>query len=399
MRNLISSILFFLIFNMAFSQDPVINPNSGEIHEIDFEQFSGLFGSGVESVPFDQFIWVMGYNWPFAGDPPSVCNVDAYNYVLPYTTVSPSGGDLYGSLEKKVIDGDIVEDQNFTGTIEGLPSTGGQYELTLSYINLGSSTAETAGEFTSQFIVRFGDDQTYIFPFPTYHPLAEWHTIVVSFCATEETMPFTITAPDFLGNYDNASCVMGIDNISISTNSSGSCSGKSERCDCASFIPVPGKKYFVSGWTKVMVEGEEADSEEGEEPYIGITFEYDGIPPEETPEFQFYPTGEKIDRWQRVAGEFTIPEDADDINIELVANNNPGKETFFDDVRIHPSEGNMKSFVYDQQSHKLMAELDDNNYATFYEYDKEGGLVRVKKETEKGVFTIQESRSGTKKSE
>ncbi|MGK4569023.1 hypothetical protein [Flavobacterium sp. 3HN19-14] len=47
-----------------------------------------------------------------------------------------------------------------------------------------------------------------------------------------------------------------------------------------------------------------------------------------------------------------------------------------------------------------MAELDENNYATFYEYDKEGGLVRVKKETERGVQTIKESRSSNpKKSE
>ena len=44
-----------------------------------------------------------------------------------------------------------------------------------------------------------------------------------------------------------------------------------------------------------------------------------------------------------------------------------------------------------------MAELDENNYSTFYEYDNEGGLIRVKKETEKGVYTIQETRSGNPK--
>ncbi|MPT34482.1 MAG: hypothetical protein E2604_05195 [Flavobacterium sp.] len=55
----------------------------------------------------------------------------------------------------------------------------------------------------------------------------------------------------------------------------------------------------------------------------------------------------------------------------------------------------MKSFVYDEQTQRLMAELDENNYATFYEYDLEGGLIRVKKETEKGVFTIQETRSNS----
>jgi hypothetical protein len=44
-----------------------------------------------------------------------------------------------------------------------------------------------------------------------------------------------------------------------------------------------------------------------------------------------------------------------------------------------------------------MAELDERNYATFYEYDEEGKLIRVKKETEKGVMTIQENRDNIKK--
>jgi hypothetical protein len=44
-----------------------------------------------------------------------------------------------------------------------------------------------------------------------------------------------------------------------------------------------------------------------------------------------------------------------------------------------------------------MAELDENNFATFYEYDDEGILIRVKKETEKGTMTIRESRTGVKR--
>jgi len=44
-----------------------------------------------------------------------------------------------------------------------------------------------------------------------------------------------------------------------------------------------------------------------------------------------------------------------------------------------------------------MAELDENNFATFYEYDDEGGLVRMKKETERGIMTIKENRSAAKR--
>ena len=53
----------------------------------------------------------------------------------------------------------------------------------------------------------------------------------------------------------------------------------------------------------------------------------------------------------------------------------------------------MKSFVYNTVNLRLMAELDENNYATFYEYDDDGTLIRVKKETERGIMTIQETRS------
>ena len=42
---------------------------------------------------------------------------------------------------------------------------------------------------------------------------------------------------------------------------------------------------------------------------------------------------------------------------------------------------------------KLTATLDENNYADFYDYDNEGKLVRVKKETKKGIMTVRESRS------
>jgi YD repeat-containing protein len=53
----------------------------------------------------------------------------------------------------------------------------------------------------------------------------------------------------------------------------------------------------------------------------------------------------------------------------------------------------MKSYVYDPVNLRLTAELDANNYATFYEYDDEGTLIRTKAETKQGVKTITETRS------
>lgn len=70
---------------------------------------------------------------------------------------------------------------------------------------------------------------------------------------------------------------------------------------------------------------------------------------------------------------------------------------YIDDIRIHPMDANMKSYVYDYKTSKLMAELDNNNFATFYEYDREGALVRVKKETERGIKMIQNVNQGSSK--
>ena len=104
-----------------------------------------------------------------------------------------------------------------------------------------------------------------------------------------------------------------------------------------------------------------------------------------------------IDGWQRFEQDFTISSGASGrLNVTLVNTTN-NITSYFDDIRIHPFNSNMKSFVYDPVTLKYVAELDANNFATFYEYDEEGSLVRVKKETEKGIMTIQETKNHTKR--
>jgi hypothetical protein len=106
-----------------------------------------------------------------------------------------------------------------------------------------------------------------------------------------------------------------------------------------------------------------------------------------------------INGWQKLEYEFSVStSNSSNSDIKITLNSNtPNVFCFFDDIRIHPFNSNMKSMVYDPKSLRLMAELDDRNYATIYEYDEEGTLVRVKKETEKGIYTIKETRSGLKK--
>ncbi len=68
---------------------------------------------------------------------------------------------------------------------------------------------------------------------------------------------------------------------------------------------------------------------------------------------------------------------------------------FLDDFRVQPFNSSMICNVYDPLQMRLCAQLDDNNYATMMEYDNEGMMVRKKKETVKGLYTIQETRKST----
>jgi hypothetical protein len=170
--------------------------------------------------------------------------------------------------------------------------------------------------------------------------------------------------------------------------------------NCTSFDLLKNETYLVSGWVKESDDAKPLEQlKKYENAYISVSFtNVSGnliTPPQ-----NFYASGEIIDGWQRIIGQFVVPDTVDDMKLELVNANTSdtgSKMVYFDDIRVLPTKGNMKSFVYDQKTQRLMAELDENNYATFYEYDLEGGLIRVKKETEKGVFTIQETRSGNTK--
>jgi hypothetical protein len=101
-----------------------------------------------------------------------------------------------------------------------------------------------------------------------------------------------------------------------------------------------------------------------------------------------------IEGWQQFEAVFTVPA-INQIKLDFKAL--PGSAVFIDDLRLHPYNANMKSFVYDPVTLRLAAELDGNNYASFYEYDDDGGLIRVKKETREGIKTITETRSGIQK--
>lgn len=157
-----------------------------------------------------------------------------------------------------------------------------------------------------------------------------------------------------------------------------------------SFALVPGKRMQFSAWVR-----EASDSLVNYRPaYLKnhIELQFSGG----NPVISFYPGGSIIEGWQKIEGEFRVPGNANTAN--LVLSNDGSQLVYFDDIRIHPYSANMKSYVYDDRTLKLAAELDENNYASFYEYDEEGQLVRVKKETIQGIKTIKETRNARQKS-
>ena len=179
-----------------------------------------------------------------------------------------------------------------------------------------------------------------------------------------------------------------------------------EPCDCdQGFAPDPGQNYVFSGWVKrkrVSIVGpgiptlnEEAGPASGD-PITGTRVELffaDPGPGGGSPDLVLVPTGPVIEGWQKVEGQFQIPVNTSYIGVRLAAEADPGVKIFFDDLRIHPFNSTMNTHVYLAHNLKHVADLDDHNFASVYEYDEEGKLVRVKKETIEGIKTLTETRN------
>ena len=161
--------------------------------------------------------------------------------------------------------------------------------------------------------------------------------------------------------------------------------------DCiGSFAPEPGKTYLLSAWVKE--ENAPLSKVTYTHPAVSLSFALQSGGG--SPLGPYTAKGQIIDGWQRIEEEFTVPANAWEMDLILTCSTG---HCLFDDIRVFPYDGSMKSYVYDPVSLRLMAELDERNYATFYEYDEEGRLLRIKKETERGIMTIQESKSSTVK--
>ncbi len=157
--------------------------------------------------------------------------------------------------------------------------------------------------------------------------------------------------------------------------------------DIGVFTPEPGK-YVIGAWVK---EQRDAFDTTYNEVTIRVDIKDDNnVVRTET----FTASGMLIERWQRIEGVIELLSTDKELSITITGATDT--DGWVDDLRIHPFKSNMISYVYNYRSLRVMAELDENNYATFYEYDLEGALLRVKKETIKGIATLHETRSHSK---
>ncbi len=131
----------------------------------------------------------------------------------------------------------------------------------------------------------------------------------------------------------------------------------------ATFRPVTGVNLVIPGYM----------SGSSFTPFSGYTITY----------------GKVIEGWQKIDLEFTSTDDNSIVAFQF----NPGTTSMYvDDIRYSPKTGGITTYVYDPVKYWLKASLNVDNYATFFFYDEEGNLTIKKQETEKGIFTITESR-------
>lgn len=142
----------------------------------------------------------------------------------------------------------------------------------------------------------------------------------------------------------------------------------------SNFAPKVKNKYYLSAWVSVINLPDISSFERLAEININNT--------------PFKPSGPIIDGWQQISGEFY---GANEFKMELKKIGN--QVVYFDDIRIQPYNSSMQSYVYTSDFYRLAASLDENNYGMYYEYDAEGKLERVNRETEIGKYTVNEIRT------
>lgn len=74
-----------------------------------------------------------------------------------------------------------------------------------------------------------------------------------------------------------------------------------------------------------------------------------------------------------------------------LSNNGSAGKAYFDDLAFHPKDAVMTGNVYNEKTGALVAQLDNDNFATFYTYDNAMRLTSTSKEYSGGIRKVTES--------
>lgn len=102
-----------------------------------------------------------------------------------------------------------------------------------------------------------------------------------------------------------------------------------------------------------------------------------------------------VGSWTLMSLEVIVPEKFDLGATHLlkvyVENNGSSGDAYFDDLAFHPKDAVMTGNVYEERTGLLKAQLDNDNFATLYNYDNAGRVVSTYKEYSGGVKKITEN--------
>jgi hypothetical protein len=155
--------------------------------------------------------------------------------------------------------------------------------------------------------------------------------------------------------------------------------------DQLTFTPLTGKEYYASFWVKHATDKT-----------TGFTTAYVKVNGSTVSTVTTSKDDIIIEGWHQVTLKIPALSASDVLKIGVYSNDPSNGNVYLDDFRIQPFTSAIKTFVYDPSTLWLVAELDNQNFATFYNYDEEGSLVQVKKETTSGIITLRTSRSNIK---
>jgi hypothetical protein len=75
------------------------------------------------------------------------------------------------------------------------------------------------------------------------------------------------------------------------------------------------------------------------------------------------------------------------------------EKVYIDDLLVRPYRSNTKCYIYNNKNDKLISILDENHFATYFQYNAKGDLIRKRKETYDGLKTIADAQYNTPKTD